>query len=81
MKYILVVEKEQGTCIGCPCYNIEYFPYCGANEDYTGDMDECSLKPLPQPRCETIGDDIADHEAHGWNALLELIQNGEDSNE
>ena len=76
MKYILVVEKEQGTCIGCPCYNIEYFPYCGANEDYAGDMDECPLKPLPQKRL--YSDELADEKGNdmymeGWNDCLKEI--------
>ena len=35
--------------------------------------DWCPLKQMPKPRCETIGDETPDMEAHGWNTCLEVI--------
>ena len=34
----------------------------------------CPLKPMPEPRSETIGDDTPDAEAHGWNLCIEELE-------
>lgn len=83
MKAILVVEMPQG-CMVCPiCHESEMsgeYMCDGRNIEeylmgfYGSKPDWCPLKPMPEPRCETIGEDIADHEAHGWNLCLEKLE-------
>lgn len=80
MKAILVIDKPD-ACYECPCYRQtqEGFEDCKAtyiplSPTEVNDIPEwCPLKPMPEPRSETIGDETPDAEAHGWNACLDEI--------
>lgn len=80
-KAILVIDVPTECGWGCPCYRDSVYSdgFCSAickNVSYDDSKypSDCPLKPMPEPRSETIGDDTPDAEAHGWNACIEELE-------
>lgn len=73
MKAILVIDVDDCINVG-PCKADVYVRFPFQSNGWVREYKNVPLKPMPEPRCETIGEDIADHEAHGWNLCLEELE-------